>query len=289
VSLFEINFGGVNMSIFRCGRFLIDMSTPKVMGILNLTPDSFYDGGRYASRDAAIRQAERMIQDGADFIDIGGESTRPGAATVSTQEEIDRVVPIVEVLRDMQVPLSIDTSKPDVMTAALAAGADMINDIRAFQLPGALRAVADRSCGLCIMHMQNDPQTMQNSPEYVDVLSEVSQFLRKRVDTLIGSGVSEDRIAIDPGFGFGKSVEHNITLLAGLRRFTDLGWPVLLGISRKSMLGAITGRTIEDRLPASIAAAMLGVARGARIIRVHDVGATVDALKIWHAVEAKII
>jgi dihydropteroate synthase len=277
------------MSIFRCGRFLLDVSTPKVMGILNLTPDSFYDGGRYASRDAAIRQAERMVQDGADIIDIGGESTRPGAAVVSTQEEIDRVIPIVEVLRDMSVPLSIDTSKPEVMTAALLAGADMINDIRAFQLPGALRAVADRSCGLCIMHMQNDPQTMQVSPEYDDVLYEVSQFLRKRVDALVGSGVSEDRIMIDPGFGFGKSVEHNVTLLAGLRRFTDLGWPVLLGISRKSMLGALTGRSTEDRLPASVAAVMLGVARGARIVRVHDVAATVDALKIWHAVETKSI
>lgn len=256
------------------------------MGILNVTPDSFSDGGRHANRDEAVRHAEAMHAAGADLIDIGGESTRPGAPPVSLDEELDRVVPVVEALRDLAIPLSIDTYKPEMMRAALAAGADMINDIRAFSEPGAFEAVAQSQCGICAMHMQGDPQTMQQAPNYENVVEEVRTFLSRRVTALEAAGVARERIVVDPGFGFGKTTEHNYRLLRDLTLSSPGGLPVLVGMSRKSMLTAITGdRPVEARMPASMAAAVIAAARGAAIIRVHDVAATVDALKIWRAVE----
>jgi len=254
------------------------------MGILNVTPDSFSDGGKFLARDAALRHAEQMLADEVDLIDIGGESTRPGAAPLSLAEELDRVVPLVEALRDCGVALSIDTYKPAVMQATLAAGADLINDIWGLRQPGAIEAVAGSNCGLCVMHMAGEPETMQSKPDYQDVVGEVSVFLADRIAELELAGVARERISVDPGFGFGKSVEHNYALLAHLRTFAALGVPVLAGLSRKSMLGAVTGRTTApQRVAASIAAAVCAAERGATLIRVHDVAATVDALKVWRA------
>ncbi len=259
------------------------------MGILNATPDSFSDGGKYVARDDALRRAERMMLDGVDIIDIGGESTRPGAPPVSLDEELERVVPLVEQLRGANVPLSIDTYKPDVMRHALAAGADMINDIWGLRMPGALDAVRDSQCGLCVMHMLGEPQTMQlGEPDYRDVVAEVRQFLEARVAALEAAGIAKARISVDPGFGFGKAVvEHNYALLAHLRDTAPPAprpYPVLAGMSRKSMLGALIGRPAPERVAASVAAAVCAAERGAAIIRVHDVPETVDALKIWAAV-----
>jgi len=269
---------------FSCGRYRLTLDRPLVMGILNVTPDSFSDGGKFLARDAALRHAEQMLADQVDLIDIGGESTRPGAAPLPLAEELERVVPLVEALRDCGVPLSIDTYKPAVMQAALAAGADLINDIWGFRQPGAIEAVAGRACGLCVMHTAGDPQTMQAHPEYPDVVGEVAAFLAARVVELERAGVDRARISIDPGFGFGKSVAHNYALLARLRELTALGVPVLAGLSRKSMLGAVTGRhSAPERVAASIAAAVCAAERGATLIRVHDVAATVDALKVWRA------
>jgi dihydropteroate synthase len=269
----------------QCGRFGYDLARrPLVMGILNVTPDSFSDGGRYQALEFAVERAEQMIADGVDIIDIGGESTRPGSPSVPLDEELHRVMPAIYALRELGHPLSIDTCKPEVMREAVIAGADMINDINGFRAPGAIDAVRDADCGLCVMHMQGTPQDMQAQPAYDDVVAEVIAFLRERVDALLGAGIARERITIDPGFGFGKSVEHNYALLRSMRRMEcELGLPVLAGVSRKSMIGAVTGRSIEGRLAGSLAGALAAVAQGARIVRVHDVAETVDALKVWQA------
>ncbi|MBU3563105.1 MULTISPECIES: dihydropteroate synthase [unclassified Polynucleobacter] len=273
---------------WRCGRFLFDFSKrkrPIVMGILNATPDSFFDGGKFRSAKDAIAQAELMIENGVDLIDIGGESTRPGAEPVELQEELDRVLPVIEALKDCGVPLSIDTYKADTMRQALHAGVDCVNDIWALRQAGALEAVmGSHHCGIVLMHMQRDPLTMQFNPEYQDVIAEVKQFLNHRAKLLISKGISSDRIAIDPGFGFGKSLEHNLNMLAHFADFSTLGFPVLAGISRKSMIGKITGKDTNKRLAPSIAAAIMAADRGAQIVRVHDVPETVDALKLWSAI-----
>ena len=280
---------------WRCGRFLFDFSKrqrPLVMGILNAAPDSFSDGGKFRTPSDAIAQAERMIADGADMIDIGGESTRPGAEPVSLQEELNRVLPVIDALKDCGVALSIDTYKAETMRQALRAGVDCVNDIWALRQDGAVEAVIesdksnpDKQCGIVLMHMQRDPQTMQFDPEYQDVIAEVKAFLRERATLLEDRGVAKNRIAIDPGFGFGKSLEHNLRMLADFDQFSQLGYPVLAGISRKSMLGKLTGRDTNDRVAPSVAAAILAADRGARIIRVHDVQETVDSLKLWEAVQ----
>ena len=274
---------------WRCGRFLFDFAKrnrPIVMGILNATPDSFSDGGKFRSPKDAIAQAERMLADGVDLIDIGGESTRPGAEPVGLQEELDRVLPVIEALKDCGVPLSIDTYKSETMRQALNAGVDCVNDIWALRQTGAVDAVLEsQNCGIVLMHMQRDPLTMQFDPEYINVIAEVKQFLKDRVDLLISSGIAIDRIAIDPGFGFGKSLEHNLNMLSNFSEFSTLGLPVLAGISRKSMIGKITGKDTNDRVAPSIAAAIMAADRGASIVRVHDVAETVDALKLWEAIQ----
>lgn len=269
--------------MFHCGKFHFDLSRPLVMGIVNVTPDSFSDGGQHLRRDAALAHAHQLIQQGADILDIGGESTRPGALPVSVQEELDRVMPVIEGLRGASVPLSVDTCKPEVIRAALAAGASMVNDINALQQPEALAAVAASDAAVCLMHKQGSPQTMQEQPQYRDVVAEVLQFLRARIAAAEAAGIARDRIVVDPGFGFGKALVHNLALLRGLDAFNELGVPVLAGLSRKSMLGTITGQDVEHRVHASVAAALLAVQRGAKIVRVHDVCATVDALKVWNA------
>lgn len=276
---------------WRCGRFLFDFTKrkrPIVMGILNATPDSFSDGGKFRSPQDAIAQAERMIADGVDLIDIGGESTRPGAEPVSLQEELDRILPVIEALKDYSIPLSIDTYKAETMRQALLAGVDCINDIWALRQEGAIAAALESNhCGIVLMHMQRDPLTMQFNPHYQDVVAEVKTFLQERVDLLLNMGISGDRIALDPGFGFGKSLEHNLQMLANFANFSSLGYPVLAGISRKSMLGKVTGKETNDRLAPSIAGAIMAADRGAKIVRVHDVAQTVDALKLWVSVNAE--
>ncbi|WP_251375106.1 dihydropteroate synthase [Polynucleobacter sp. MWH-UH35A] len=274
---------------WRCGRFLFDFhkrKRPIVMGILNATPDSFSDGGKFRSPKDAIAQAERMLADGVDLIDIGGESTRPGAEPVELQEELDRVLPVIGALKDCGVPLSIDTYKSETMRQALHAGVDCVNDIWALRQSGSVEAVLESNdCGIVLMHMQRDPLTMQFNPEYINVIAEVKQFLRGRADLLTSSGIANDRIAIDPGFGFGKSLEHNLNMLTNFAEFSSLGLPVLAGISRKSMIGKITGKDTNERVAASIAGAIMAADRGANIIRVHDVAETVDALKLWEAIQ----
>jgi dihydropteroate synthase len=270
--------------MWHCGKFHFDLARPLVMGIVNVTPDSFSDGGRHASTAAAIVHAQQLLADGADILDIGGESTRPGAPAVGEQEELDRVLPVIEGLRGISVPISIDTYKPQVMRAALAAGASMVNDINALQETAALDAVAGSDAAVCLMHKQGTPQNMQQQPQYQDAVAEVSAFLRERVAAAEAAGIARERIVIDPGFGFGKTLAHNLDLLRGLETFRALGVPLLAGLSRKSMLGAITGREVGDRVAASVAAALLAVQRGASIVRVHDVRETVDALKILNAV-----
>jgi dihydropteroate synthase len=274
----------------QCGRFgfrfgaQANAARPLVMGILNVTPDSFSDGGRYQALDFSLSRAEEMIAAGVDMIDIGGESTRPGSPSVPVAEELRRVMPVLYALHDLGVPLSVDTCKTEVMREAIIAGADMINDINAFRAPGALEAVAGSDCGLCVMHMQSTPQTMQQAPVYTDVVREVTDFLRERVETMVAAGIERERICIDPGFGFGKTVEHNYALLRHLGQMQqELGLPILAGLSRKSMIGAVTGRPVEQRLAGSLAGALAAVAHGARIVRVHDVAETVDAIKVWHA------
>ncbi len=255
------------------------------MGILNVTPDSFSDGGRFVTPDDALRQAERMIADGADLLDVGGESTRPGAAAVELAEELERVIPVIECLvAQFDVPVSIDTSKPEVMRAAVTAGAALINDVNALRAPDAIATVADLGVPACLMHMQGEPRTMQHAPQYDDVVADIVDYLGARVAACEDGGIARSRLLLDPGFGFGKTLEHNLALLAGLREFARLGLPVLVGISRKSMLGALTGREVGDRVAASVAAALMAVERGAAIVRVHDVAPTVDALRVWQAV-----
>jgi len=257
------------------------------MGILNVTPDSFSDGGRFATAASAIDQAARMVGEGADLLDIGGESTRPGADDVPVERELERVIPVLEKLRDrFDVPLSIDTSKPAVMRAAVAAGAGMINDVRALQEDGALAAAVELEVPVCLMHMQGLPRTMQQSPRYADVTTDVRDFLRSRMDACVAAGMPADRIVLDPGFGFGKTVEHNLQLLRELARIADLGAPVLVGLSRKSMIGALLDLDVDDRLHASVALALIAAQNGAAIVRVHDVGPTVDALRVWEYASA---
>ena len=274
---------------WRCGHFLFDFTRrkrPLVMGILNATPDSFSDGGMFRTVTDAIAQAELMVKSGADLIDIGGESTRPGAKPVALQEELDRVLPVIEALKGCGIPLSIDTYKAETMRQALRSGVDCVNDIWALRQDDAVAAVLEsKDCGIVLMHMQRDPLTMQFDPEYQDVIAEVSQFLDERAKLLIQNGISRDRIAIDPGFGFGKSLEHNINMLSHFESFATLGYPLLAGISRKSMLGKITGKETHERMAPSIAAAIMAADRGAQIIRVHDVAETVDALKLWEALQ----
>ena len=254
------------------------------MGILNVTPDSFSDGGTYNRLEFAMSRAEEMVAAGVAMIDIGGESTRPGSPSVPVVEELRRVMPVVYALQGLEIPLSVDTCKPEVMREVLIAGADMINDVNGFRAPGALEAVRDSDCGLCIMHMQANPQTMQQAPHYDDVLEEVISFLRARVDAMTAAGIDRERICIDPGFGFGKSVAHNYALLRGIGRMrSDLDLPVLAGLSRKSMIGAVVERPVEQRLAGSLAGALAAVAQGARIIRVHDVAESVDAINVWQA------
>ena len=271
--------------IWNTGRRKFDLANRGViMGVINVTPDSFSDGGRHFDRGVAIDHGLALIEAGADVLDIGGESTRPGAADVDAAEELARVLPVIEALAPRGVPLSIDTSKPEVMRAALAAGAVIVNDVRALQEPGALDAVAGADCGVVLMHMQGTPRTMQAAPHYDDLLAEVGRFLRARHAALQSAGVAAHRIVLDPGFGFGKSAEHNLRLLARLDEL-DLPAPLLAGLSRKATLGAVTGRSVTERVHASVAAALIAVQRGARIVRVHDVAATRDALRVWQAVE----
>jgi dihydropteroate synthase len=259
----------------------IELDCPAVMGILNVTPDSFSDGGRFTTPAQALLHAKEMARDGAAIIDVGGESTRPGADAVTEQQEIDRVVPVIEALRSViDIPISVDTSKPGVMRAAVAAGAAMINDVRALRSDGALEAAADLQRPVCLMHMQGQPRTMQQDPQYDDVVAEVTEFLGARVTQCEQAGLGKDLIVIDPGFGFGKTAQDNIDLLANLRQLQQIGAPILIGVSRKSTLGAITRREVDERLPASLAAAVLAVERGAAIVRVHDVAETVDALRV---------
>jgi len=265
-------------------RFRIALTRPLVMGIVNITPDSFSDGGAHASAAAAIAHCERLLREGADLLDLGGESTRPGSRPVSAEDELARVLPVLDAALTLGCPVSVDTSKAEVMAAVLARGADIVNDINALQAPGALDEVAAHpSCGVCLMHMRGTPESMQLRPQYEDVIDEVAAFLREREAALAACGVAPDRIVVDPGIGFGKSVAHNIELLRRQHELLALGRPLLVGWSRKSTLGAITGREVGQREVASVAAGLAAVQAGARIVRVHDVAATVDALKVWQA------
>ena len=271
-----------------CAGRLLKLDRPRVMGIVNVTPDSFSDGGAHASTDAAIAHGLRLVEEGADILDIGGESTRPGADEVPEDEELRRIVPVVEALAARTtLPLSIDTSKPVVMRAAVAAGAGLINDVFGLRREGALQAAADLGVPVILMHMLGQPRTMQAAPEYDDVVGEVHRFLAERIFACEMAGIAKRRIVVDPGFGFGKTTAHNLHLLAGLRRFTELGVPVLAGLSRKKSIGEITGRDVPaERRHGSVAAHLIAAQSGAAIVRVHDVAATVDALKVWNAVAA---
>lgn len=269
---------------WHCGRFRLSLERPLVMGVINVTPDSFSDGGRFLAPAAALDHARQLIAEGADILDIGGESTRPGAALVSPADQIERVLPVVRALSDVTIPLSVDTSEPEVMRAALSEGVAIINDVRALSVPGAMGQMARSDCGVVLMHMQGNPQTMQADPSYEDVVAQVGDFLRKRRDEVVQAGVAPDRIALDPGFGFGKRGAHNRSLLARLQELTALGQPLLVGLSRKASLGEMTGRAVDQRLVASVVAALLAIQSGARIVRVHDVAATRDAIAVWEAV-----
>ena len=285
---------------FNCGQHQLDLSTPKVMGIINVTPDSFSDGGKFSQTSLAFAHALKLIKDGASILDIGGESTRPNATPVSLQEELDRVIPVIEKLvehfnqnKQISIPISIDTYKPQVMQAAIQAGVSMVNDVRALQEgaglnKSALQIVANSNVGVCLMHMQGSPLTMQQNPQYSDVLSEVKAFLKARLQASIDSGCRASNILLDPGFGFGKTREHNIRLLHNLESFADLGQPLLVGLSRKSVLGQVTGNDVDARLYSSIAASVIAAMKGAKILRVHDVKATVEALNVVAAVQKKI-
>ena len=268
----------------HCGKFDLSLDRPLVMGIVNLTPDSFSGDGLATSSAQAIAHARAQIAAGADILDLGAESSRPGAIPTPLDEELSRLLPVMEALAGCGVPISVDTYKPAVMRAALAAGAAMINDIYALRMPGAVEALADTDCAVCLMHMQGEPLTMQQAPTYGDVVVEVRDFLAGRVAVLEAAGIARERIVLDPGFCFGKTLEHNLELLRHLPDTTVSGLPILAGLSRKSMLGGITGRSVEERLPASLAAAVIALAGGARILRVHDVAATRDALAVWSAV-----
>lgn len=270
----------------QCGSYRFALDRPLVMGIVNITPDSFSDGGRFLAHERALAHAEKLIAEGADILDIGGESTRPGAAPASMQAELDRVMPVIEALQHHAIPISVDTQKPAVMVEAIRLGVAMINDVNALQADDALARCAASNVAVCLMHKQGTPANMQKAPIYSDVAAEVRDFLRARADACRALGMIAARIVIDPGFGFGKTVEHNFRLLHQLGSFGALGYPVLAGFSRKNSLGAVTGRAVEDRLAASVSAALLAVERGAHIVRVHDVRETVDALKVRAAMMA---
>ncbi|CAN1532123.1 FolP Dihydropteroate synthase and related enzymes [Burkholderiaceae bacterium] len=275
--------------IWQTSRFDIDLQRPRVMGIVNVTPDSFSDGGRHSSASAALAHAEQLLREGADILDIGGESTRPGAPAVSLEEELARVLPVVQGALAWGVPISVDTYKPEVMRAVLDAGADIVNDVWALRQAGALEAVAAHPrCGMCLMHMHREPQTMQTEPMVGDVVPAVAAFLQTRAHTVQAAGVASERIVLDPGIGFGKTVEQNFALLAKQNALVCLGWPLLAGWSRKSSLGSVTGQSVAaDRVAASVAAAVLALERGARVLRVHDVAATVQAAAVWRAAQAR--
>ncbi len=269
---------------WQTNRFRIDLTRPRVMGIVNVTPDSFSDGGRYAEVRVALSHCERLVAEGADILDIGGESTRPGAAAPGVEEELARVLPVLRGAVSLGVPVSVDTSEPAVIAQALAMGVDIVNDVRALRRPGALEAVAAHPrAGLCLMHSRGEPGTMQSEAVYDDVVREVADFLRQRALAAEAAGIAHDRIVIDPGIGFAKTAEHNLALLARQAELAALGWPLLVGWSRKGTLGRITGRAVEQRMAASVAAALVAVQRGAAIVRVHDVAATVDAIRVWQA------
>jgi dihydropteroate synthase len=270
--------------VLRCGKFSLDLSRPLVMGVVNVTPDSFSDGGLFLDAKQAVAHARRLIGEGADILDIGGESTRPGAAPVTLEEERRRVLPVLEALVESGVPVSVDTRKPQLMRDAVAAGAAMVNDVAALAAPGALEAVTKAPVAVCLMHMQGEPGTMQTNPSYRDVVAEVRAYLAGRVAAAESAGIARDRIVVDPGFGFGKTLEHNLALLAGLRELRLPGVALLAGLSRKAMLGKLTGREPHERVHASVAAALAAVQNGAHIVRVHDVAATRDALAVWNAV-----
>jgi len=269
--------------VWSCGGFRLTLDTPRLMGVINVTPDSFSDGGRHLDAQQAVAHGRVLIEDGAAILDVGGESTRPGAAAVSQAEELRRVLPVIKGLAGVRVPLSIDTAKPAVMRAAIAAGASIVNDIHALRMPGAVDVVAGSEAGVCLMHMQGTPGTMQRDPRYADVVDEVTRFLSERIDALVHAGIVRERIAVDPGIGFGKTLEHNLALLRALPRLRELGCAVLVGLSQKSMLGAITGRSIDERQAASVGGALWCALHGADIIRVHDVRETRDVLAVWHA------
>lgn len=269
----------------NCAGKILSFDIARVMGIVNVTPDSFSDGGRHGTTEAAITHALQLVAEGADVLDIGGESTRPDAQEISEAEELQRVIPVIEALvKQVAIPISIDTSKPNVMRAAVKAGASIINDVFALRRDDALEVAAELNVPVILMHMQGEPHSMQAAPHYEDAVAEVHSFLTQRIFACEMAGISKKNIVIDPGFGFGKSLEHNLALLAQISRFVELGVPVLAGLSRKSMIGALTGRAVNDRVHGSVAAAIIAVQNGAKIIRVHDVAATVDALKIWNAV-----
>ena len=269
----------------RCGARDLDLSYPQIMGVLNVTPDSFSDGGKFVSPQAAIAQAHRMVEEGASIIDIGGESTRPGAAQVTEQQELDRVVPVVEALAgEIDAVISVDTSTPSVMLESARAGAGLINDVRALSREGALKAAKNCQLPVCLMHMQGQPDSMQNNPTYNSVVDEVMGYLQRRVDVCVEQGISTDQLLIYPGFGFGKTLQHNLLLLKELGRFQAMGLPVLVGMSRKSMIGTLLDKPVDQRLFGSLAAAVIAVQKNARIIRVHDVGPTADAIKVAMAV-----
>jgi dihydropteroate synthase len=273
------------MPTLFAGAFRLSLERPLILGIVNVTPDSFSDGGRLGSSRAAVDHAFKLRDEGADILDVGGESTRPGAPPVAVDEEMRRVLPVIEALAESGCVVSVDTRKPEVMRAALQAGAAMVNDVMALRAPGALETVAASQAAVCLMHMQGDPQTMQQAPGYRDVVAEVRGFLRQRIAACEQAGIARERLVIDPGFGFGKTLAHNLTLLRELGRLGELGVPVLAGLSRKSMLGALTGREVDAREFAGIAAHLAAVARGARLVRVHHVAAMRDALVVWNAVE----
>lgn len=281
--------GGLGPSIFmsflHAGSHRLSLARPLIMGIVNTTPDSFSDGGNWVDAQAAIRHALKLQEEGADILDVGGESTRPGAEAVPADEEIRRVLPVIEALAGRGCVVSVDTMKPEVMRAALDAGAAMVNDVMALRAPGALQAVAASNAAVCLMHMQGEPQSMQQAPRYADVVEEVTLFLQGRVRACTAAGIGRERLVVDPGFGFGKTLQHNLSLLKHLNRLAETGVPIMAGLSRKSMLGTLTGRKVEAREFAGVAAHLAAVARGARLVRVHNVAAMRDALAIWNAVE----
>jgi len=283
----EVSFSNMGNAL-QCADITLDLSNPCVMGILNVTPDSFSDGGYFFSTDDAVNQAKSMIDSGAVIIDVGGESTRPGAKAISVEEERRRVIPVIEHIYDAypNTIISIDTSKPQIMADAISAGARLVNDVNALRNPGALEVIADSNVAVCLMHMKGEPRTMQSNPQYDDVVEEVKDFLQHRIDVCVDAGIARDRIIIDPGFGFGKTLQHNLLLIKNLEKFKALGAALLVGVSRKSMIGAILEQPVNDRMIGSISLAMLSLWLGADVLRVHDVAPTIDALKIFNAVKS---